>query len=99
MTSTAAFIAAGALYFITFAPVTDFLYGLQRNHVHNVMWASRGISVEVANTVLDHTMNVTFSPFEFVSSFLVSIVFAVAIGLAGAAYIARNEPIQTMVEY
>lgn len=43
--------------------------------------------------------SVSFSVFELITGFLVSITFSAVIGFANVLYIVRNEPIKTMVEY
>jgi putative ABC transport system permease protein len=97
--SSLAFIAAGILYSITFVPFTEFIYNLQRNNVNNLMWYQRGVSIEIANNVLNYSFNVSLSALELAGGFLISLMFAVTIGFAGILFISRNEPIKTMIEY
>jgi putative ABC transport system permease protein len=98
--STTAFIIAGLLYFITFKPLTSFLYEMQRIFINDIMWYHpAGVDINIANTVLAYNFNVSLSAFELACGFIMSIIFAVVIGLASVLYISRNEPMKTMVEF
>ncbi len=97
ITSITALLVAGIIYYFTFISLTELLYFFQRNHINNVMWYDpAGISVEIANTVLDYKFHATLSSFELICGFIMSVVFTVLIGTASVSYIARNEPMQIM---
>lgn len=98
--STIAFLAAVILYLTTFTPLTNLLYEIQRYYIINyVMWNHPAGVISLSDTVRSYNFPVSLGTFEVVCSFFASVIFGIVIGTVSMAYIARNEPMKTMIEY
>lgn len=98
--SALAYMAAGFAYVFAFAPLAEALYRWQDANIGENVGFRANVNWQAINLVREqYEFSVTISATEFLLGFAMVAVFTLLVGIMATSFIARHEPMKTMIGY